>query len=1357
MHKWFAFSAIAVLGATLIMMAKDESREWRVYQSRAEDLRVEKIENDKKKLESQKYVEERDKLQARKADAQKRYDEALASTANEPLIKEYKELKTATEILAVQLKFQNAERDVARANFDLAVRDAKPQSVLDDLQKKFNAEQEESDAIARTLEAKKLEFDRKRADYNKLSEELGSIDAELVKFTADEKVLNEQQELLAPTSKFRAAKRSFKEWPIINGFNPHLKIQYDWPAGLDQGLGMKRVGRVDRCRSCHVNIGDFGPGDVANYPDDEYHQPFSGHPNPSLFLTSTSPHPMEKFGCTVCHEGDGSGTSFQNAEHSPASPAQADKWSEEHHWHSNHFWEYPMFPKPFLEATCIRCHHSVTELGVNEKFGASAPKVFEGYNLIREFGCFGCHEINGYDGTRPIGPDMRGEPATPEEAAKIAADPNAIPGTLRKVGPSLRHVAQKTSESFIASWTKDPKAFRPTTRMPKFFDETNQHDALAAKLQPVELAAIATFLTSKSTPIAQATPNEGYTPDAARGKFLFARRGCLACHSYPGDEELAGAKADFGPELSRIHEKLLPGEAGFKWLYNWLREPEKYHTRTKMPDLFLDPYKDGDKEIDPAADIAAFLLQKGTKELPPLDKNWAPALGVVGDADFSAEKAASLSVPHEGVLVQEVLQGSAASRARTGSEVKPLEAGDVVLKIGSDAATSPEQLDKLFAARKPGETVTLSIISKGQSVTREVIASNAVDDLTRFYLTKAGLTSDKVEAIFKNRRVAYPEAAKTPKADGTLPSLKEFIKGDEVELVAPPEEAEVSEEAWKQRQLVFLGKRTIGRYGCFGCHDISGFEDGKPIGPALTDWGRKDTSKLAPEHIEEYLHHHGERDGSSTFEKIENILGTQKSDGNVPELQLTEALLFESLLHHGRPGFIWQKLRDPRSYDYEKTASKGWDERLRMPNFYFDQKQIEAISTFVLGLVADPPAEQFQFRPTGAKLAIVEGERLLEKFNCTGCHMVDLPEFQFATTPEEFPSSELSSAQYPQALDLLMKIKPPINGDTGRKTPAGEPIARVRGMVLAEPDPEELPEDQILTTVAWTPVKAFDKTLYPSVPVQIPVPKLISRTKGRGGDFAMWLAGHIKNDPGVGDNNRALQASPPPLYREGWKVQTPWLYQFLKNPEQVRYTTVLRMPRFNLDDNEAQTLANYFAAIDGAPFPYQSVPQNTPAFTDEHVKKYAEAYPDSKDKYDLATWKVINSNVCRQCHQVGGNAIVGDPKQVVRGPNLERVSRRLRPDWLELWIASPPWVTPYTSMPVNFPADKKSMADLFGGNGWEQIQGAVYGLVNYQRVLEAHGQLQYVDPAAAAAAAAAAAPADPNAPKPDAPKPQENN
>ena len=99
-----------------------------------------------------------------------------------------------------------------------------------------------------------------------------------------------------------------------------------------------------------------------------------------------------------------------------------------------------MQPSRFAESTCIKCHHGMTELGVNPKFGASAPKAFKGYQLIQKYGCFGCHEIHGQDAGVAIGPDMRVEPQTAEDAARVAAYPTQVAGKLRKVGPVLRSV-----------------------------------------------------------------------------------------------------------------------------------------------------------------------------------------------------------------------------------------------------------------------------------------------------------------------------------------------------------------------------------------------------------------------------------------------------------------------------------------------------------------------------------------------------------------------------------------------------------------------------------------------------------------------------------------------------------------------------------------------------------------------------------------------------------------------------------------------------------------------------------------------------------------------------------------------------
>src|SRR5262249_31688411 len=114
-----------------------------------------------------------------------------------------------------------------------------------------------------------------------------------------------------------------------------------------------------------------------------------------------------------------------------------------------HDWEFPMLPARFIESSCIKCHHLVTDL---VRYGSreEAPKVLRGYNLVRENGCFGCHEISGTKSGKQVGPDLRLEPSpaletlTPEEQSRLLADANNPPGTMRKVGPALRRLSEKT-------------------------------------------------------------------------------------------------------------------------------------------------------------------------------------------------------------------------------------------------------------------------------------------------------------------------------------------------------------------------------------------------------------------------------------------------------------------------------------------------------------------------------------------------------------------------------------------------------------------------------------------------------------------------------------------------------------------------------------------------------------------------------------------------------------------------------------------------------------------------------------------------------------------------------------------------
>ncbi len=1243
MHRWFAVSMIVLFLSTLLMMYFDHHDEWRAYQHEFFKLESDKIvaeENaEKAKLtgvissgdaKSQAKLEKayQDKLAALK---EVRKQAAKSGENLADLEKEVKKLGNDYSMQMRDIRDTRAFRDVARARFDLGVRD----QVTDDQQRELKATFDELQSKVAGLEA---ELDRRDAaqidagaQLKVKAKERDAAAAEIKTFEADIVRLGVAKSRIDPDDPAQKFKRWLMEQPIVDGFNSHIKIKQDWLPDMKITLGMAKTARFDRCRTCHLAIDRVGTGDVPDFPHGDgkngtYQQPFSTHPRPDVYVTEASPHPLTEFGCTSCHDGQGSGTSFQNASHTPNDPHQAHEWEHEFAWFNNHFWEYPMQPARMRESACLKCHHSVVELGQNKKFGATAPKVYQGWQLIKKYGCFGCHDINGFDAGKPVGPDLRLEPQTLAEAKKIADDSKAVAGLERKVGPSLRHIASKTTPAWLTHWTEEPKRFRPTTNMPQFFHLTNNSDEDGKNFSKLELAAIAHYLFDNSKELKLDPLPDGYQPDAKRGETFFAQKGCLACHSHNADR-FKDSKAEFGPNLSKIAAKLKPGADGFNWLYTWIREPERHHPRTKMPHLFLDPVKQNDVLIDPAADIAAYLL--------------------------SGEKGNYKAI----------------------------------------TVTDPE-LDKL------------------------------------------------VEILLWRRKTVTPAQAKVVMTSRTYPIARESVKGDEIELVPEKSDAEMSDDDWRKRKMNYLGRVTISRYGCYGCHDIPNFETARPIGTALQDWGLKDPSRLAPEHIEEYLHHHGEPDGSSTMKRVENAI-SKAATGDYgsheeEEKELSAAFFYESLVHHGRPGFIWQKLRDPRSYDYEKTSTKFYDERLRMPKFPLNEQEIEAISTFVLGLVARPPAEKYQYRPKGAELAKVEGERLLQKFNCTGCHVIDLPEIAYGADLAKFDATELGPTDHPEAVEWLMKLKPARNGLTKMthiiKREGGQeelPVIKFRGMINSRPDPQSDIEERDHGYKLWETLNVDGKVKYPGSTMSFNETELVSVTPARGGAFAEWLTDDMLASKQVDKRDLAWQAGPPPLYLEGIKVQTPWLYSFLKNPSQLRHTAVLRMPRFNMSDAEAQALANYFAAYDGAPFPYQDIPQRQPAYVSDMNSKYHEKYPDRPGTYLQESWRVAGVRLCAGCHEFGGREYKSlDPKKDIRGPNLDHVQNRLRPDWMTLWLLKPSFLTPYTSMPVNFPPNQKQFEPILGGNALDQTIAIRDALLNYSRLMEREGKLPEAQAAA---------------------------
>ena len=97
--------------------------------------------------------------------------------------------------------------------------------------------------------------------------------------------------------------------------------------------------------------------------------------------------------------------------------------------------------------------------------------------------------------------------------------------------------------------------------------------------------------------------------------------------------------------------------------------------------------------------------------------------------------------------------------------------------------------------------------------------------------------------------------------DKFLPEGKESWPGISFERLAPmPRDAEEHRLAEGQvnddNLKWYIAKKSITRMGCYGCHDLPGFEQSKPIGVALNDWGKKDVERLAFEDAEAFVKDH---------------------------------------------------------------------------------------------------------------------------------------------------------------------------------------------------------------------------------------------------------------------------------------------------------------------------------------------------------------------------------------------------------------------------------------------------------------------------------------------------------------------
>ena len=414
------------------------------------------------------------------------------------------------------------------------------------------AKQKLAEDEAKRLNELNLAMEKAIADRAEVQKQLGvytsqaaAAQKQIEEMQAEQNRLGKRLTVLAPS----ASKDYFLNAPLLDFMAPTIKVQQIILPNVVDDVNFIRVPKMDRCQTCHLAI------DKKGY--EKYPQPFKTHPDLATYLGGSSPHPIDKVGCTVCHEGMGQSVSFRDAAHMPSNEKQKEEWEKKYHWEEPHLWDYPMLPLKMTEASCAKCHKQ-------QVYVPKAANLNLAYATFERAGCYACHKTKGFD------------------------------TDIRRPGPALRKISAKLSQDWVKNWIRNPRAVKQTTWMPRFWYNSNNSTPEDAVRNEVEINAITAYLFANSTEhqFAVKNPPRG---DAKRGEAIVKSVGCQGCHVVgEGKRAEVGPHRTFGQPLENIGNK-----TSYEWIYDWVRDPKHFSPSTYMPTLRLT-----DAQV---ADVATFL------------------------------------------------------------------------------------------------------------------------------------------------------------------------------------------------------------------------------------------------------------------------------------------------------------------------------------------------------------------------------------------------------------------------------------------------------------------------------------------------------------------------------------------------------------------------------------------------------------------------------------------------------------------------------------------------------------------------------------------------------------------------------
>lgn len=559
LNKVFAVLSVLLLLTTIWVVLDDYIRPWKAVQVKAMEIekqvtaaKVKEVEGsiDATKLKDAKaQVAQAEKDLAKHESQIRKIQEKIADVQKRIYVQNMYNGVQGSQAAAWQFKYEHA---LSAKHFDEA---KKYKAIFDDYKKKEIAGKDQ-------LKAQTAEEASYNAEIKKIEENKTSAEKALKALVGDKERLEQ-----AMVSTEMTPVWLLRNSPFIDFLDPTIKIRQHVILTATNDFYFQQMPKIDRCTTCHVFI------DRAGYEDQQ--NPYKTHPKvDTLAVGVNSAHPIKDFGCTSCHGGVGDRVNDFNAPaHIPQNEKQKKEWIAKYNWHEPHKIPQVMLPLQHTEGMCIKCHQGVERLPL-------ADKLNKGRELVENYGCYGCHKIEGWE-------------------------------HLEKPGPSLEKITAKTNVEWIKNWIWSPHSFNPKSKMPAFFMQANNSAPEFMKKNQTEVNAITTFLTHQAKPYAPFTSYKGGS--AEKGKELIETIGCVGCHMVEGIDEKWNAVGERkGTYLTGLGSKVNPD-----WLVSWLKKPSHYQPDTVMPSFRLT-----DQE---ANDIASYLLSKKNPafeglKFPDLDK-----------------------------------------------------------------------------------------------------------------------------------------------------------------------------------------------------------------------------------------------------------------------------------------------------------------------------------------------------------------------------------------------------------------------------------------------------------------------------------------------------------------------------------------------------------------------------------------------------------------------------------------------------------------------------------------------------------------------------------------------------------------